>query len=178
MEILTDEAKLRQPCEPCGSIEEGLEIADQLSAALTASPIHGIGLAANQIGIQKRVCLLRVPERDPLGFRYSVELVFINPRITELSAPIKFKQEGCLSFPDQWVCTLRYGCCTVVDDTEPNGRLLVGVRAIVAQHEIDHLDSRTMYDSLFEKIKRDHLCRCGSGKNFGICCLPNVKDWK
>lgn len=178
MEILTDEASLRQPCLPCSSVEEGLQISSQLSTALTASPVLGIGLAANQIGIHKRACLLRVLELEPQGFGYLVELTLINPKITKLSQPVIFSQEGCLSFPGQAVRTLRYASCTVMDDLEPSGRELIGIRAICAQHEIEHLNSKTMYDAAYDKVQRNQSCPCGSGSKFKACCLPKVKEWK
>ena len=51
--------ELNQPCEPCSSVNEGEEIAAKLLKELTISK-NGIGLAANQIGIQKRVCVINV----------------------------------------------------------------------------------------------------------------------
>ena len=133
--ILTDLASLNHPCLPVESPEEALEISDKLAAALDASPVKGIGLAANQIGIQKQVCLLRIPEKDSRGFKYDIEIALANPVITELSDPIKLTGEGCLSFPEKIFTTLRYRRCIVTDMLQPKGRHLEGVRAICAQHE-------------------------------------------
>lgn len=167
--IITDETKLKQPCEEA-TPEEGIKILDQLAEELTKSPILGIGLAANQIGLNKRVCLLRFPENDSQGYQYHVEIGLVNPVITELSEPVEFGNEGCLSFPGKVVKTLRFNRCKVVDALEPSGRVLEGLRAIVAQHETDHLNGLTMYDSLLEEIKPNDRCRCGSGKKFKACC--------
>ena len=176
--ILTDKDFLCQPCQPCLSVEEGLEIIAKLSDALTASPTLGVGLAANQIGIQKRVCLLRIPEIDSQGFQYNVEFGLINPKIIKLENPVRFKREGCLSFPGQWVETLRYTKCIVIDDLEPAGRTFIGMRAIVAQHEIDHTLGKTMYHSLLENVRANRQCPCGSIKNFRECCKIIMKEMK
>jgi len=176
LQITTNPVDLRKPCLPCETIEEGLEICDQLSQALTDSLVLGIGLAANQIGIQKRVCLLRVPETDSQGFRYTVELKLINPKVSGLQRPVIFNQEGCLSFPGKTVRTLRYTRCVVIDDLEPEGRELIGMRAICAQHETSHLDSQTMFDVIFDDIKPNASCPCGSGERFKKCCRLAAKE--
>ena len=68
--IIEDIEELKKPCEVV-SIKEGEEIAVKLLHELRNSEIPGIGLAANQIGIQKRVCVINVKE----------PLVLINPKI-------------------------------------------------------------------------------------------------
>ena len=67
--------KLKEKCEPVSTIEEGEEIAAKLLKELTNSKESGIGLAANQIGINKRVCVINVKE----------PLVLINPKIVKKS---------------------------------------------------------------------------------------------
>ena len=75
--IIKDINKLKEVCEPCKSVEEGEEIASKLLKELTKSK-NGIGLAANQIGINKRVCVVNVKE----------PLYFINPKIITLEGEI------------------------------------------------------------------------------------------
>ena len=72
--IITEVSKLQTICESVSSVEEGEEIGAQLLKELAESK-NGIGLAANQIGINKRVCVINVKE----------PLVLINPRIVERS---------------------------------------------------------------------------------------------
>ena len=72
--IVTDKNKLTTPCEIV-SLEEGEEIAIRLLHELRNSNTPGIGLAANQIGINKRVCVVNVKE----------PIVLINPEIVEKS---------------------------------------------------------------------------------------------
>ena len=84
--IIKDKNKLKEKCSPV-SIKEGEEIGVRLLHELRQSE-NGIGLAANQIGINKRVCVINVKE----------PLVLINPRIVEKSKEQFIFAEGCLSF--------------------------------------------------------------------------------
>ena len=88
--VLLNNDLLSLPCEPAG-LEEGNEIAQIL---LDSLPEHGVGIAANQIGIQKNVCLISVDK----------PIVLINPKIVKAEGSTHFL-EGCLSFPltpDPW----------------------------------------------------------------------------
>ena len=92
--IVTDKNKITQECKPCNSIEEGEKIAVKLLDELKESN-SGIGLAANQIGINKRVCVINVNE----------PIVLINPEIIEMSEEKFAFMEGCLSFPNDTIKT-------------------------------------------------------------------------
>ena len=94
--IIKDKIKLKEKCSPV-SIKEGEEIGVRLLHELRESK-NGIGLAANQIGINKRVCVVNVKE----------PLVLINPKIVEKSKEQFIFAEGCLSFPDSKVKTIRH----------------------------------------------------------------------
>ena len=72
--IIKDKSKLKTKCKPVKDIIEGEEIASKLFNELVNSKIGGIGLAANQIGINKRVCIINVKE----------PIAFINPKIQNL----------------------------------------------------------------------------------------------
>ena len=98
--IVTDKELLKQKCEPCSSIEEGENIGTQLLKELSD---RGVGLAANQIGINKRVCVINIPtgnNQDPI--------ILINPEIVEKSKETFAFMEGCLSFPDKLIKTYRH----------------------------------------------------------------------
>ena len=146
-EIIKDDSKLKQVCEPCDSVKEGEEIATHLLDTLNGSG-NGIGLAANQIGINKRVCVINVIE----------PLVFINPRITAKEQEVGGIPEGCLSYPNKVVKTKRWQMITVEADNweEP---IVFGpssddeetaqdefLECVCVQHEIDHLDGITMHE--------------------------------
>ena len=171
--IIEDEEFLSKPCEST-DIEEGRKIINLLADALKNSQSEGIGLAANQIGIQKRVCILRIPEKKKV---YGYDL--INPKIVSRTIPVIVKGEGCLSFPNQFIKTFRYLQVKVVDDLMPEGQILNDWAAVCAQHEIDHLDGVTMYSRALSKLNPTSLCQCESGKVFKDCCHAKlIKDLK
>ena len=146
MMIIKNKKKLEQKCSPV-SLEEGEEIAVKLINELKDSK-SGIGLAANQIGINKRVCVINVKE----------PLVLINPKIVEKSKEQFVFAEGCLSFPDSKIKTTRYQDIVVEADNH-KGRLSFSANSkdindafecVCVQHEIDHLDGITMFEREFK----------------------------
>ena len=145
--IIKDKTKLEEKCSPV-SVKEGEEIGVRLLHELRQSK-NGIGLAANQIGIQKRVCVINVKE----------PLVLINPKIVEKSKEQFIFPEGCLSFPDSKIKTTRYQDIVVEADNH-KGRLSFSANSkdindafecVCVQHEIDHLDGITMFDREFRQ---------------------------
>ena len=144
--IITDKNKLTTPCDVV-SIKEGEEIGVRLLHELRESE-NGIGLAANQIGINKRVCVVNVKE----------PLVLINPKIVEHSKKQFVFPEGCLSFPNDKIKTLRYESIIVEADNHKS-RLSFSANSedindafecVCVQHEIDHLDGITMFEREFK----------------------------
>ena len=144
--IIKDKTKLQEKCSPV-SVKEGEEIGVRLLHELRQSE-NGIGLAANQIGINKRVCVVNVKE----------PLVLINPKIVEKSKEKFVFAEGCLSFPDSKIKTLRHQDIVVEADNH-EGRLSFSANSkdindafecVCVQHEIDHLDGITMFEREFK----------------------------
>ena len=163
--IIKDKMKLKEKCSPV-SIEEGEEIGVRLLHELRESK-NGIGLAANQIGINKRVCVVNVKE----------PLVLINPKIVEKSKEKFVFPEGCLSFPNDKVKTIRHESIIVEADNH-EGQLSFSANSkdindafecVCVQHEIDHLDGITMFDREF---KAEPLVR---GKNAPVKIGRNEK---
>ena len=141
------------------SVEEGLSIATELFQILNKRG-DGIGLAANQVGIDAQVAVVNVIE----------PLVLINPKILEAFNEIPF-YEGCLSFPGKGVQTKRFrdvlisteqsesdwyfsGVPNISDDskgswekdkTKQNAELRT-LEAVCVQHEIDHLNGMRIMD--------------------------------
>jgi len=145
--IIEDKTKLEKKCSTV-SVKEGEEIGVRLLHELRQSK-NGIGLAANQIGINKRVCVINVKE----------PLVLINPKIVEKSKEQFIFPEGCLSFPDLKVKTTRHQDIVVEADNH-KGRLYFSAdskdindafECVCVQHEIDHLDGITMFDRELQK---------------------------
>ena len=140
------------------SIEEGRIIATELFQILNKRK-DGIGLAANQVGIDAQVAVVNV--REPL--------ILINPKIIEKWDEIPY-YEGCLSFPKQGIHTKRYKSIIIQTEQEESGWYFSGVEgseegkgtweqdskkhdqeqrlleAICVQHEIDHLNGMTIMD--------------------------------
>ena len=145
--IIEDKTKLEKKCSTV-SVKEGEEIGGRLLHELRQSK-NGIGLAANQIGINKRVCVINVKE----------PLVLINPKIAEKSKEQFIFPEGCLSFPNLKVKTTRHQDIVVEADNH-KGRLYFSAdskdindafECVCVQHEIDHLDGITMFDRELQK---------------------------
>ena len=162
------------------SVEEGLEIATELFQILNKRG-DGIGLAANQVGIDAQVAVVNV--RDPL--------VLINPKIVSKTNEIPY-YEGCLSYPGKGVHTKRYETIEVkteqIDgswifsgvetqtegkgswetDEAKNDRELRTLESVCVQHEIDHLNGMRIMDR-----KRDTTIR--AEKKIGRNQLVTIK---
>ena len=145
--IIKDKRELQKPCDIV-SIKEGEEIGVRLLHELRQSE-SGIGLAANQIGINKRVCIINVKE----------PLILINPKIVEKSDQKFTFAEGCLSFPKQNIKTQRHVSIIVEADNHDeklsfsadSGDINDAFECACVQHEIDHLDGITMFDREFKQ---------------------------
>jgi peptide deformylase len=165
--IVKDINQLKEKCVPVSALSygEGEDIAKQLLDELSNFK-SGIGLAANQIGINKRVCVINVTKEEPL--------ILINPEIIERSEETFVFPEGCLSFPNKFIRTIRHTSITVKADnhdtelkfTANSKDLNDAFLCACVQHEIDHLDGITMFDREFKqepikrknkKIGRNHL---------------------
>jgi len=191
-EIVQDIEILKQISEPA-TIEEAPEIIKELEAALGAHE-NGIGLSAIQIGIPKRIIVVRNPDG---GFDH-----FVNPECIEAEGEFTFLNEGCLSFPNLFLHTKRYHHYDLKrgyfdgDEyreqhvyfyyPETKDEYLSHERAITAiaiQHEMDHLDGKliTEYgvkDICSEKVGRNDPCPCGAMKDgkpvkYKKCCGKN-----
>jgi peptide deformylase len=99
---------------------------------------EGIGLAANQVGILKRIIVVS----DEGNIR-----VMINPEIVEFSEKTCILDEGCLSIPETYLPITRYETVKVKYRDmkgKPHIESYSGLTARVIQHEVDHLDGITM----------------------------------
>ncbi len=134
--IIYDESKLSTVCERVDTLEEGERIAKELFKVLEKS--GGIGLAPNQIGINKRVCVVNVNR----------PLTLINPAISGTHGSIRF-YEGCLSFPNRWILTERYSSVAIDtmnwQDTKYFSANVNILECVCVQHEVDHVWGITMF---------------------------------
>jgi len=168
--IITEVSKLQTLCEEVSSVEEGEEIGAQLLKELIESK-NGIGLAANQIGINKRVCVVNVKE----------PLVLINPKIVEKSEEQFLFPEGCLSFPGKKIRTQRH-VSIVVEADNHEGQLSFSAESddindafecVCVQHEIDHLGGITMFDRKF--VIEPYRAPKSYGRNEKITITNGIK---
>lgn len=108
----------------------------------------GVGIAAPQVGVHKRVIIVDLPDRGPSAF--------FNPVITERSFKMVNSTEGCLSVPECSGIVKRHRGVTVEAWNEQGEKEILKVTdlsAIIFQHEIDHLDGILFIDRA-EKIKK------------------------
>lgn len=136
---------LRERAEPVKFIDGSIrKLARDMADTMYAAP--GIGLAANQVGITKRIIVVDLQDRD--GRRGLITL--INPEIIQASGSVKH-EEGCLSVPGFFAKVCRFDR-VVVKAQDLKGETVeldaTGLLAVVLQHEIDHLDGRLFVDRL------------------------------
>lgn len=118
---------------------------------------NGIGLAAIQIGIPKRVVVLDVSKNDEKSKPYCL----INPVIKKLSEETSIYEEGCLSIPETFIEIERPKLVTIefIDEKEKRQQITFdGLLSTCAQHEIQHCDGKLIIDFL-SKLKKDILIK-------------------
>jgi len=147
------EALTQKATEVSGVSPVVREIAREMAALMYAA--DGLGLAAPQVGRLLRIVVVDCP--DEYGAH---ELLYlINPTITEQSGTVVSK-EGCLSFPGLHLAVKRSARVTVeANDLEGERYRIeaVGKLAVCLQHEIDHLDGKTMIDRVPPKVRAKAL---------------------
>ena len=118
---------------------------------------NGIGLAAVQVGILKRILVIDVSNKD----KKKEPLSFINPIIKKVSNETSIYEEGCLSIPDTFIEIERPKICEVeyinIDGKIQNLKC-DGLLATCLQHEINHLDGKLIIDFL-SKLKKDLIVK-------------------
>ena len=122
----------------------------------------GIGLAAIQVGVPKRVLVidLQEPEEEG-GDPVRDPRVFINPEILEASDTFQVYSEGCLSVPDQYAEVERpdrIRARWLDEKGETHEEELDGLLGICLQHEMDHLEGILFIDHL-SRLKRDMVLK-------------------
>ena len=118
---------------------------------------NGIGLAAVQVGILKRILVVDVSNKD----EEKRPLSLINPIIKKVSDDTSVYEEGCLSIPNTFIEIERPKICEVeFIDIEGKVRNLKcdGLLSICVQHEINHLDGKLIIDHL-SKLRRDLIIK-------------------
>lgn len=144
--------RLRTVAEPVTVFDDALSrLIDDMFETMYHAP--GIGLAATQVDVHKRLLVIDVTEdkRQPL--------VFINPEVTILDSETAEYDEGCLSVPGFYETVVRPQHIRVVAKDRHGESFTMepeGLLAVCIQHEIDHLDGKLFVDYL-SSLKRGRI---------------------
>jgi peptide deformylase len=154
--------RLRRQAEPVSEVTPELRrLIDDMFETMYAAP--GIGLAATQVDVHRRIVVIDVSEER------NQPLALINPELELLGGAVE-TEEGCLSVPGFYEPVIRAEHIRVraLDrDGEPFGLAASGLLAVCIQHECDHLDGKLFVDHLsslkrqrirkkLEKLQRNH----------------------
>ena len=155
--ILTEpDPILRKKCEPLEKVDtETKKLMDDMLETMYAAP--GIGLAAIQVGILKRLVVIDISK----GEEEKKPVFLINPQIIHRSKKTSIYEEGCLSLPGQFAEIVRPAECTLkyIDYNGKEKELKAdGLLATCVQHEVDHLDGILFIDYL-SKLKKDMIIK-------------------
>jgi peptide deformylase len=145
------EPVLKKKASPVTAFDEDLQrLIDDMVSTMYAAP--GVGLAAPQVGVSKRLAVIDISSREeqhPL-------IVLINPSILKSDGEIEF-EEGCLSIPE-YTAKVTRAEQLILSCTDREGKDVEieagGLLAIAIQHEIDHLDGLLFIDRI-SPIKRE-----------------------
>ncbi|MDT9597748.1 peptide deformylase [Sphingosinicella rhizophila] len=157
----TPDPLLRQVSSPVEEVTDQLRaLIDDMFETMYAAP--GIGLAAIQVGVPKRLLVidLQEPEEED-GEPVRDPRVFINPEILDASETLQLYNEGCLSVPDMYAEVERpdrIRARWLDRDGRPHEEELEGLLAICLQHEMDHLEGILFIDHL-SRLKREMLLK-------------------
>lgn len=136
--------RLRTVAKPVTEVDAKIrQLVDDMFDTMYDAP--GIGLAASQVNVHKRVVVIDVSEDK------SQPLVFINPEIEVLDAELSEYDEGCLSVPGFYETVVRPGHIRVKAlDRDGNAFEIEpqGVLAVCIQHELDHLNGKLFVDHI------------------------------
>ena len=154
--ITAPDPRLKVMCEPVSEVDESIaQLMEDMLETMYLAP--GIGLAAPQIGVTKRILVVDVSPKD--GPRDPIRMA--NPEVVWHSDELAIYEEGCLSLPEQYADVERPDRIRVryLDETgAEKEREADGLLATCIQHEIDHLDGIIFVDHL-STLKRKMILR-------------------
>lgn len=149
---------LQTKCAKVGQVDDSVaEIIKNLLDTIKNSSIPAAGLSAPQIGVNRRICIIRKfkpnpnnPEED-----LATDIVLINPEITGKSKSTDIAWEGCLSIPHLYGRVQRAEKVNVIALNENGDKIKIkasGYLARVIQHEVDHLDGILFTQKVIGKL--------------------------
>ncbi|MCO6056113.1 peptide deformylase [Pseudomonas sp. MOB-449] len=144
--------RLRTIAKPVDVVDDSIRtLIDDMFETMYAAP--GIGLAATQVNVHKRVVVMDLSEDK------SEPRVFINPEFESLTEQMDQYQEGCLSVPGFYENVdrpQRVRIKALDRDGQPYELIAEGLLAVCIQHECDHLNGKLFVDYL-SSLKRDRI---------------------
>lgn len=154
--IVIPDTRLKLVSEPVASVDaEARKLADDMLETMYEAP--GIGLAAIQIAVPKRIVTIDLARKE----EPKKPIVLINPEITWTSEDLSVYEEGCLSIPDYYEEVERPAQCRV-RYLDLDGKLQEldcdGLLATCVQHEVDHLNGVLFIDHL-SRLKRERVMK-------------------
>ena len=155
--LIHPDPRLKKVCAPVQDVTRELrQLADNMLETMYEAP--GIGLAAPQVGVMKRLFVMDcVKEKDAAP----QPMVLVNPEVTWVSEDMNTYEEGCLSIPDQYADVDRPAEARVrwMDlDGKQHEEQFDKLWATCSQHEIDHLNGKLFIDYL-KPLKRQMITR-------------------
>ncbi|MBP9182214.1 MAG: peptide deformylase [Fuscovulum sp.] len=153
--LIHPDPRLKKACDPVAEItDEVKRLAADMLETMYAAP--GIGLAAPQVGVTRRVLVMDCIKDGP-----PEPMVLLNPVTVWESEDVSTYEEGCLSIPEQYAEVKRPAAVTVrwtgLDGAEQE-RTFEGLWATCVQHEMDHLEGKLFIDYL-GPLKRQMITR-------------------
>lgn len=146
---------LKKKCEPVGEVTSDVQqLIDDMFETMYDAP--GIGLAAPQVGIHKRLLVLDIEKKNK-----SNPQAFIDPEITWFSKVTDIAEEGCLSLPGQYADVKRPKSIKLTFTDRDGVRQEMDADDLLArclQHEVDHLNGILFVDHL-SSLKRGMILR-------------------
>jgi peptide deformylase len=149
--IVTSLSELQKPCFLVENKENISQIIQDLKDTLKTFSNKALGLSANQIGYNKQIAYIRIPKEineKTNEVKYN-DFIIINPKIIEKARKIIYKKERCLSLPGIAVDTDRYAFVALHycdENFKEYTAMFQDLEALVIQHEIGHLQGKTIYD--------------------------------
>ncbi|MEM9011487.1 MAG: peptide deformylase [Pseudomonadota bacterium] len=144
--LIHPDPRLKKTCLPVATVDRTVrQLMEDMLETMYAAP--GIGLAAPQVGVLKRVLVMDCSDKE--GPPEPIRMV--NPEVTWSSEEENLHEEGCLSIPDTYAEVTRPSAVRVRWTDERGERQeeqFEGLYATCVQHEIDHLNGRLFIDYL------------------------------
>ena len=154
--IVAPDPRLKLACAPVPRVDaEVARLMDDMLESMYAAP--GIGLAAPQVGVHKRIIVVDTAKPD----EEARPLKLANPELVATSDEVKSWDEGCLSLPEHYAEVVRPSRVAVRYLDEHNKKREIetdGVLAVCLQHEMDHLDGILFVDHV-SALKRNMILR-------------------